>query len=487
MITSTTQPVAVESDIWKEKEKKALELIGIVGNLFFDHSIELIMFRRSLVDSRPSEILNHHEYARHFIHEPMTLTISVALARAIAGLDIAPSRIDIGTLGKEWLEEKENYKSEEEFIADKLRDFRGRDRLSLEPKDIVLYGFGRIGRLAARELITQTGKGQQLRLRAIVTRNNSDDAIMKRASLLRKDSVHGKFHGIVVEDLENKSLIINGHRVFMIESSAPDTVDYTEYGINNALVIDNTGAWTNEAGLARHLESRGVSDVLLTAPARGDIPNIVHGVNHGRFDVTDHRIWSAASCTTNAIVPVIDVINREFGLEGGHIETVHAYTNDQNLLDNYHQKYRRGRSAPTNMVITETGAAKAVSKVLPELAGKFTGNAVRVPIPNVSLAILNLALKQRVESVEEVNDLLRSATLHGKLVEQIDYSTSQELVSSDLVGNSHASIVDGPATKLSADKKNVIIYAWYDNEYGYTRQVIRLSKYLANVIRLTYY
>lgn len=479
--------VANQSKFWIDKEKKTLELINLVGQLWFDHSVELILFRRGLVDARASEVLNHHEYARNYTNQPLTLSISVMLAKAIAALDLAPSRIDIGTLGKEWLVEKDNYADANEFVSDKLGKFIGKDSLQLQPRDVVLYGFGRIGRLAARELITQTGKGEQLRLRAIVTRNNSDESILKRASLLRKDSVHGKFRGTVVEDLENQALIINGHRVQMIAANSPDEVDYEQYGIKNALVIDNTGVWRDEKGLSLHLQSQGASSVLLTAPGKGNIPNIVHGVNQLNFEPTSQNIWSAASCTTNAIVPVIDVVHKKYGVKSGHIETVHSYTNDQNLLDNYHKKYRRGRSAPMNMVITETGAASAVSKVLPELAGKMTGNAVRVPTPNVSLAIISLNLKNNPNDVDEVNAVLKAASASGSLAEQIDYSTSNEFVSTDVVGNSHASVLDAPATKMSVDKDNVILYVWYDNEYGYTRQVVRLAKYLSNVIRHTYY
>jgi glyceraldehyde 3-phosphate dehydrogenase len=226
---------------------------------------------------------------------------------------------------------------------------------------------------------------------------------------------------------------------------------------------------------------------LLTAPGKGSLPNIVYGVNHLEYKQDDYKIFTAASCTTNAISPIIKVIKDKYGIESGHVETVHSYTNDQNLLDNYHKKYRRGRSAPMNMVITETGAASAITKVIPEMAGKFTGNAVRVPTPDVSLAILNLNITSEADSVEEINNVLKEAGTFGDLVEQIDFSTSQELVSSDCIGNSHASIVDSNATLLAPSKKSIVLYVWYDNEYGYTRQVIRLAKYVGKVQRLTYY
>jgi glyceraldehyde 3-phosphate dehydrogenase len=331
----------------------------------------------------------------------------------------------------------------------------------------------------------QAGKGEQLRLRAIVTRSYSDEDLIKRADLLRNDSVHGPFLGTITEDFEKKALVINGQLIFMIAAKDPSEIDYTRYGISNALLIDNTGVLRDREGLSKHLASKGIERVLLTAPGKGDVPNIVFGVNQNDFN-KDETIFSAASCTTNAIVPVLKIIQESFGIEKGHIETVHSYTNDQNLLDNYHKKYRRGRSAALNMVITETGADKAVSKVFPALEGKLTGNAVRVPTPDVSLAILNLTLNTEV-SKAEIEKVLKEASLFGDMVEQVEYSISNELVSSDVIGNSHASIVDGPATILSKDGRSAVIYVWYDNEYGYTRQVVRLAKSLAGVIRLTYY
>ena len=470
---------------WNMKEKAAVELSSITTHLWYDKSVELIIFRRNLVDARASEILNHHLYAQRFLNRPLTIEVSLALTKAINELDLAPSRIDLGRLGSEWLSEGSNYANELEFVKDKLK-FIGQDKMVLKPKDVVLYGFGRIGRIAARIIINEAGKGEQLRLRAIVTRSNSDEDIIKRASLLRRDSIHGKFRGTIVEDLENKALIINGHTVYMIAADKPESIDYNAFGIDDALIIDNTGIARDRANLSKHLEAKGVSHVLLTAPGKGDIPNIVHGINHENFDPAKEKIFSAASCTTNAVVPILYTMEKMFGIDHGHLETVHSYTNDQNLLDNYHKKSRRGRSAPMNMVITETGAAGAVAKVLPDLAGKFTGNAIRVPTPDVSLAIMNLNLKKEV-TIEEVNSVLREAASFGQLVEQIDYSISLEIVSSDCIGNSHCVIVDAPATIVSKDGKSVVLYCWYDNEFGYTKQVVRLSKYLAGVIRLRYY
>ena len=237
--------------------------------------------------------------------------------------------------------------------------------------------------------------------------------------------------------------------------------------------------------LSRHLSAKGASKVLLTAPGKG-VPNIVYGVNHLDYNPNEVNIFSAASCTTNAITPVLKVVEDNLGVVKGHLETIHAYTNDQNLVDNMHKKYRRGRAAALNMVITETGAGSAVAKALPVLAGKLTSNAIRIPVPNGSLVVLNLEVGKET-SVENLNEIMKNAALEGELVEQIKYSLNNELVSSDIVGTSAPSIFDSNATIVSADGKSIVMYVWYDNEYGYSHQVMRLAKYIAEVRRYTYY
>lgn len=480
-------PESYEKELkqWVDSEKTTLELQHVASKLLLEKDVELVLFRRKFFDKKLSEIIHDHNYLSQFAGVTLSTELSKNIAVAISKLDIAPSKIDLGRLSNEYNAEGSKYGSVDEFVKAKLSSFVGTGK-KLVPRDVVLYGFGRIGRLAARILMDHAGSGHQLRLKGIVTRERSTDDLGKRASLLRKDSVHGKFGGVVVPDAENGAININGHTVKMISAQSPAEIDYTAYGIENAIIIDNTGVWRDEKGLGEHLKSKGAGMVILTAPGKGEIPNIVYGVNHEQYNASSSRIFSAASCTTNAIVPVIDIIENTFGIEQGHIETVHAYTNDQNLLDNYHKKSRRGRSAPSNMVITETGAGKAVTKVFPHMKGKLTSNAVRVPVPNVSLAILSLTVK-RETSVEEVNSVLRNASLYGKLVEQVDFSISDEIVSSDVIGNSHACEIDSKATIVSEDKKRIVVYAWYDNEYGYTAQVVRLAKHLAEVRRPVYF
>ena len=467
-----------------EQERAAVKLQSKVGELLYDQGIELVLFRHHLSDITISELLNLHEYAGKVVNKPIDIFTTASLAEEIALLKLAPSKLDIGKLANEWLSEP-SHLSKKEFLITKLDSFQQTDSPGFEPRDVVLYGFGRIGRLAARELIRQAGKGQQLRLRAIVTRDHSDDDLLKRASLLRNDSVHGAFKGTVNVDIETKCLIINGQVVQMIKSSVPEDVDYTAYGISNALVIDNTGIYSNREALSRHLQAKGVSRVILTAPGK-EMPNIVFGINQNNLDLESEKLYSAASCTTNAISPILKVIEDNIGIVKGHIETVHAYTNDQNLLDNMHKKPRRGRSAAVNMVITSTGAGSAVTKVIPSLQDKLTANAVRVPTPNGSLAILSLELTKGV-TVESINEMIKNAALNGPLVNQIFYSFDPELVSSDIIGNTCCSVYDSNATIVSKDGKNVVLYTWYDNEFGYTKQVIRLAKYVSKVRRAIYY
>ena len=467
-----------------DRRKAGVEFIKIISDLWYDKSIELVLFRNQLIDKNVSEIINLHEYDGAFVEKPINVFDSVEIASAIVDLDLPPSRIDIGKLTYEYHLEDDKYNDAKAFVIDKLKN--AKNFQEIKPKDVVLYGFGRIGRLLAREMMSKIGKGQQLRLRAIVTRDKNDAILLeKRASLLRYDSVHGDFQGSVIADPENNALLINGTTVHIITANSPEEIDYTAYGIEDALVIDNTGAFTTEEALKRHLTSKGADKVLLTAPGKG-VPNIVYGVNHEEYNPDEVNIFSAASCTTNAITPVLKAIEDTLGVVKGHLETIHAYTNDQNLVDNMHKKYRRGRAAALNMVITETGAGSAVAKALPTLAGKLTSNAIRVPVPNGSLVVLNLEVGKET-SIEEVNNIMKKYALEGDLVEQIKYSLNNELVSSDIVGTSAPAIFDSNATIVSGDGKNIVMYVWYDNEYGYSHQVIRLAKYIAKVRRYSYY
>jgi glyceraldehyde 3-phosphate dehydrogenase len=469
---------------WIEQKREALELGNICAKLEFDKKTDLVLFRRKLSDKNVTEIINIHEYAIQFAGQPIDVSTTLKIAQTVQNMDIAPSKIDLGRLAKEWINENSNYNSMEAFLNAKIGNFSIENSKKLEPKDVVLFGFGRIGRLVARMISEENGT--QLRLKAIVIRMKNDEEIIKRAYLLKKDSIHGQMKGTVKYDVENGLLITNGQQIKIITESDPANIDYTKYGINNALLIDSTGAFRTEEQLGLHLKSRGIDKVLLTAPAKGSVPNIVYGVNHKNYDINEVKIFSAASCTTNAVVPILKVVDEVYGIQNGHIETVHAFTNDQNLVDNFHKSTRRGRSAPMNMVITETGAASAAVKALPQLKGKLTANSVRVPIPNVSLAILALRLNKETDK-DTFNEIIKKAATSGDLIEQIDYSVSTELVSTDVIGNSHALEYDSNATIISDDKKSVTIYAWYDNEFGYTAQVIRLAKYISGVLRNTYY
>lgn len=466
---------------WIEQERMAIQALAHIHRLWTDRSVELLMFRRVLVNQSPTDILKAFRYGSRISQKELTIADSLPLIEILAEMDVCPSRIDLGRLTIEWLESGRDAGEARAFLQTQLSDYLNSDAKLFEPRDVVLYGFGRIGRLMARILVEQEGRGDALKLRAVVCRGKLN--LKKRADLLLRDSVHGPLHGNL-EILEDEDAILaNGVYIKFISANSPDEVDYTQYDIHNALVIDNTGVWRDRDGLGKHLESKGSDKVLLTAPGKGDIPNIVYGVNTKAFNEGE-AIYSAASCTTNAIVPPLKVLNDAFGIEHVHVETVHSYTNDQNLLDNFHKKSRRGRSAPINMVLTETGAASAVAKALPELGGMVTGSSVRVPTANVSVAILNCTFSKEVDR-DEINETLRQASLYGKLVAQIDYTGDEEVVSTDMVGNTHPAIVDSLAT--ISHGKHGVVYVWYDNEYGYSMQVARLARIISGVERKRYY
>lgn len=468
-----------------EFEKSASKLIKYVGDLFYEKNVEIVLFRQPLLDQKSSEILQAHSHASVMASEPITIQDTLAIAKSILNSSITNATIDIGKLSLEWKREAGVFLERKNFINSKLIDFKNSNDKNPQPRDVILFGFGRIGRLTARELITQEGRGNQLRLRAIVIRGEINSVnLEKRASNLRVDSIHGHFPGTVEVDHEKSKLIINGRPIHVISTNSGELINYENFGINNALLIDNTGVLRDKKNLSKHLLSKGVQKVLLTAPGK-DIPNIVYGVNQENI-LSGDKIFSAASCTTNAIVPVLKILNDNYEIKKGHIETIHAYTNDQNLVDNMHSKYRRGRAAAMNMVITETGAGKAVDKAIPGLGKKITSNAIRVPVANGSLAILNLQFAEKT-TIQEINGTLKKAAFAGSLVEQIKYSISQELVSSDIIGDSCCSIFDSQATLVHDDKKTVILYVWYDNEYGYTKQVMRLAKHIVGVRRKSYF
>ena len=477
-MTKEKRPVPAEffSD-WKEREELAEAMIPLIGRLYRKSNVSLYMYGKRLLNQRVTDIMKAHRFIRQVESTELSLFDTFPFVQDISQLTLGPAHIDVGKIVFKYMQTGNN-EDVFEYVKRELAGLIGSKKKPIpKPQDVVLYGFGRIGRLVARLLIDKTGGGDVLVLKAIVLRNSKHASdIVKRADLLRHDSVHSDFNGTIRVLPDENKMIINGNEVQMIYANSPADIDYTKYGIKDALIVDNTGVWKDKKGLSAHLRP-GASKVLLTAPAKDGIPNIVYGVNHNDIKKSD-KIICAASCTTNAIVPVLKCIYDEYGIDNGHVETIHAYTNDQNLIDNFHPGERRGRSAALNMVLTSTGAAKAVARVLPELKGKLTGNAIRVPTPNVSMAILKLQLNKET-TAEKVKEFLRQKALHSKLQQQIGYTVSTEVVSSDFVGSRQACIIDSTATIVEG--KSLILYCWYDNEFGYSCQVMRCLEKFAGV------
>jgi glyceraldehyde 3-phosphate dehydrogenase len=458
---------------WKNREEIAERMITLIGQLYREKNIVVSVYGRSLINRSVIQILKTHRRTRMVDVELSVVNTFPILEALMKVENIGSAEVDIGKLAVEY---KNQGGDVDAFVANAVAPILG-NATSEQPKDVVLYGFGRIGRILARLIISQSGLGRGLSLKAIVVRKSSDGDLAKRASLLRRDSIHGTFDGTISVDEENEAIIANGNFIKVIYASSPSEVDYTAYGIENALLIDNTGKWRDAEGLSQHLKCAGIARVVLTAPSKGEMKNVVYGVNN--TDILDEdKIISAASCTTNAITPVLKVLDDKYKVLNGHVETVHSFTNDQNLIDNYHKADRRGRAATLNMVITETGAAKAVAKALPGLKGKLTGNSVRVPTPNVSLAILNLNLEKEVDR-EEVNEYIRQISINSSLQGQIGYTNSTEVVSSDFIGSRTAGVFDAQATITSGTR--LTAYVWYDNEVGYSCQVLRIAEQMCGV------
>ncbi|WP_332403355.1 glyceraldehyde-3-phosphate dehydrogenase [Vibrio metschnikovii] len=466
---------------WQISQTIAESMSPLIGKLYRQAGVEILLFGKTLINATTIDIIKAHKIASRYIGESLSLEQTIPLLTSLAEMTLSPCKIDIGQLAHRYWQHHDDADAMQDYLHTALVEAVNGQPMN-QPKDVVLYGFGRIGRLLARLLIEKSGPGYPLRLRAIVVRGGKDGDLEKRANLLRRDSVHGQFNGSIIIDSERKALIANGNYIQMIYADSPQEVDYSHYGIHDALVVDNTGVWRDSEGLSRHLASPGASKVLLTAPGKGDIKNVVFGVNESVI-TADDTIISAASCTTNAITPILKAMHDQYGVLSGHIETVHSYTNDQNLIDNFHKGERRGRSASLNMVLTSTGAAKAVAKALPELAGKLTGNSIRVPTPNVSMVVANLNLAKSVDK-ESLNHYLRQIATHSPLSAQVDYTDSTEIVSSDLVGSRHAGVLDGAATIAQGNR--CVLYVWYDNEFGYSCQVIHCMEQMMGVRYKTY-
>lgn len=461
---------------WQTSQTIAESISPVLGQLYRQKGVEVILFGKTLVNATTIDIIKAHRIARRYTGSSLTPEQTMPIIQHLAAMELSPSRVDVGRLAHEFWKDREDTSGLDDFLQTALLGALNGEVMS-EPRDVVLYGFGRIGRLLTRLLIEKSGPGYPLRLRAIVVRGGKKGDLEKRASLLRRDSVHGQFNGSIVVDEERKAIIVNGNYIQVIYANKPEDIDYTTYGIKNALVVDNTGVWRDAEGLGQHVACNGAEKVLLTAPGKGDIKNVVFGVNEDVI-LPEDTIISAASCTTNAITPVLKAMHDKYGVLSGHIETVHSFTNDQNLIDNFHSGDRRGRAASLNMVLTSTGAASAVAKAMPEMAGKLTGNAIRVPTPNVSMAVANLNLEKGTDK-EELNNYLREMALTSSLSAQIDYTDSTEIVSSDLVGSRHAGVVDGVAT--IAQDNRAVLYIWYDNEFGYSCQVVHCMEQMMGV------
>ena len=322
---------------------------------------------------------------------------------------------------------------------------------------VAINGFGRIGRLVARAILERPDCGLDL-----VSVNDLADA-KANAWLFKHDSVHGKFPGDV--RAEGTDIVVDGQKIHVTAEKDPANLPHSANGVE--IVLECTGFFTDRESAQKHI-SAGAKKVLISAPAKGVDLTVVYGVNDDKL-TDEHKIVSNASCTTNCLAPVAKVLNDALGIERGLMTTVHAYTNDQKILDQIHSDLRRARAAAMSMIPTTTGAARAVGEVLPELKGKLDGSAIRVPVPDVSLVDLTFT-PGRDTTRDEVNQILKTASESGRLKGILDY-TDEPLVSIDLMHTSASSTVDSLETAV-IDGKLVRVVSWYDNEWGFSNRMI---------------
>jgi glyceraldehyde 3-phosphate dehydrogenase len=331
---------------------------------------------------------------------------------------------------------------------------------------VAINGFGRIGRNVARAILERPDCGLEL-----VSINDLADA-KSNAFLFKRDSVHGAFHGTV--EVDGNDLIINGKRIAVTAERDPANLPHAAQGVDIAL--ECTGFFADKESASKHLTA-GAKRVLISAPAKGADLTVVYGVNHDKL-TGDHKVVSNASCTTNCLAPFAKVLNDAIGIERGLMTTIHAYTNDQKILDQIHSDMRRARAAGMSMIPTTTGAARAVGEVLPELKGKLDGSAIRVPTPNVSVVDLTFQPK-RDTSAEEVNALLKAAA-EGPMKGVLGYS-DEPLVSIDYNHCPNSSTIDSLETAV-IDGKLVRVLSWYDNEWGFSNRMLDTAGVMAKLI-----
>lgn len=327
---------------------------------------------------------------------------------------------------------------------------------------IAINGFGRIGRQVLRKAVEEG-------LNVVAINDLTNPSTL--AHLFKYDSIHGKFNGTV--EVQDNYLVVNGKKILISAEKDPSKLPWKENNVD--LVVESTGIFTNAEKAKAHIEA-GAKKVIISAPATNEDITVVLGVNDEMYDNEKHHIISNASCTTNCLAPVVKVLHDKFGVTNGLMTTVHSYTNDQSILDLPHKDLRRARAAAMSIIPTTTGAAKAVSLVMPEMKGKLTGFALRVPTPDVSIVDFVANLEKEV-TVEEVNAALKEAS-EGRMKGVLAYS-EEPLVSTDYIGNPNSSIVDSALTML-IDKKLVKVIAWYDNEWGYSCRVVDLVKFISN-------
>lgn len=470
---------------WVQSEIYAARLTSYVTELYAFGKVELLVSGETLIGRGPIPLLGTIKRHSRLLGVDYNVRDVSRIVNALRQESLHPCRIDIGLLTSQWAMLKRP-----PDVAAFLHQTLGRRFLTRYPRKqptlaIVLHGFGRVARILTR-ILSRYGPAGQIRLGAVIVRpdrhETRESLLFRRYRLLQNDSIYGAFRGDIEFLPEVESLIVNGNAVRFIAAERPEQVQLPALDAEHVLFLDTTGRQRDYRELFGRLRAGGVSALGATFPVP-ELPAILYGVNHFDLHELDPPVFSAGSDPANAVAPVLRLLHEEYNIDGGHLEIVRPFTNDQNLLDNIHTSPRLGRSAPENLVPFEADLIAEIERLLPGLARRLTAGYVRAPIENGALAILQLRLR-RAPTRDELNRFLRYGALKSDLRDQLDFSLAPDFVSADIRANPHAAVVDSPRTMVAG--KQVVVYLWFDNEYGYAAQILRLCQELSNLSIMQY-
>ncbi len=475
MLEMLPMPVPEDNRSWKEAELEAARLVSLVTELYSSHNVEIVISGRSLIGLSPFSCIRYLLEESRRQEMRFTARDSVILLEGLREFRLHPCRIDLSAILGQWIM-CERPSDMHRFFSNTL----GRRFLTPKPRtptelSVTLAGFGRIARVFTR-ILARYGPASPIRIRSVLTRATEKQDLERRAHLLANDSVYGPFDGTINAYEKDRAITVNGMTIQFQDAQEPDW-----NSLRGGPLVDTTGRTPAQAvnWATRALEG-GVPWTIFTTPVAG-VPTILHGENQHLVHGLRGKMFSTGSHEANAVVPVLRLLDLEYQLTDAHVRTVVPYTNDQNLLDNLHDTPRLGRAAPDNLVLLESTLEEEIREQMPGLS--FSASSLRAPIPVGGLVSIQFHA-ERIPSAAKLNDFLRDESLRGGLRSQLEFSDAPDLVSSDIIANPHSAVIDSART--SSNGRHAVVHLWYDNEYGYASQLLRVLQELCNLSVMQY-